>query len=271
MPSLFTALIQRFQVVICRTDTITTDKANVNSDPETWDFSGFATIDIEITFDAGGLQTITLDSSLLTDDSAATAAELVEQINATITDGLAFDDSNGQIVIASDTQGDSGSVEVGGAAGSYLGFLAEGVSGGAYDDVLGAPLPQDDGTQTGSARRRELAGVTLKCQLDREDWGKRTLTAGGESDKADIVIVLKKDHLTVAGLMGTNGLPTLHVGDRIDKILQLDNVVAMDFPHPPGMWINEVEPAGYGLAFFGVPEINLFYLHCSKDRTIEKQ
>jgi len=271
MTSFYTALIQKFQAVFYRTDTITTNKANINGDPETWDFSPYPTINLEVTFDVGGLQTIAIDSSLFADPVHATAAEVVDQINALITNGFAVEDSEGQVIICTNTEGEGGSVLVEGPAGALLGFPAQEVEDGAYDDIWRAPLPRADGTQTGAGRRRELAGVTLKCQLDRDDWGDRTLTAGGESDKADIVIVLRKDHLATAGLMKADGLPKLHVGDRVDRILQLNGAIAMDFPVPPGMWIKDVEPAGYGLAFFGTPEINLFYIHCRKDREIETE
>jgi len=271
MGSAFTRLIMKFRVVIYRTDTLTTDKANILSTPETWDFSTFPTIDLEVTIDAGALQTITIDSSLFDDPAAATAAEVIDQINAAIVGGFAIEDADHQIVLATDTLGNPGSILAGGAAGALLGFDTEEVSGGAYDDVWGAPTPTADGTQTGADSRRELAPITQLCQLDRQEWGKRTLTAGGESDVSDIVIELRKDHLEAAGLMGSNGLPLIHIGDRIDRILQRDGTVAMDFPHPPGMWVNEVEPLGYGLTYFGTAEINLFALHCKKDREIETE
>lgn len=271
MTSFFTQLIQKFQVVIYRTDTLTTDKSNVLSTEETWDFSTFPTIVLDVTLDGGPIQNIVIDSSLFSDSSAATASEVVSQINAQISGGFSIEDGKHRIVLATNTIGDSGSIVVGGAAGTLLGFSSEEVSGGSYDSVWGAPIPTVDGTQTGSNSRRERAPITQLCQLDREGWGNRTLTAGGESDKADIVIVLRKDHLESAGLMDSNGLPHLHVGDRIDRILQKDGKVSMIFPNPPGMWISEVEPAGYGLSFFGTPEINLFYIHCEKDRKIETE
>jgi hypothetical protein len=269
MTSLFTSLIQRFQAVFYRTDHITTGSANAVSDVETWDFSLITTIDLSVDIDGGGSQTITLEAALLADSSSATAAELVIQINTQLTGGVAVDDSKGRIVIATSTMGDSGSVEIGGAAGTLLGFRTDEVSGGAYDDVWGAPLPQADNTQEGEDTRRELAPVTIECQIDRADWGTRRLTAGGEEEKADGILTLKKDDLASAGLLGSDGLPVLHIGDRLDRILQLDDVLAIQFPYPPGMWVQKVEPAGFGLAYFGTPEVNLFYIHCSKDRHVE--
>lgn len=266
MVSLFTSLIQRFQAVFYRTDHITTDSANVISDQETWDFSSIPTIDLEVDIDGGGVQTITLQRSLLADQGAATAAELVVQINSQLTGGVSIEDSKGRIIIVTNTSGDSGSVEVGGAAGTLLGFRSDEVSGGAYDDVWGAPLPQADATQEGEDARRELAPVMIECQLDRADWGTRTLTAGGEEEKADGILTLKKDDLVDASLLGDDGMPMFHVGDRLDRILKLDDELAIQFPCPPGMWVQKVEPAGFGLAYFGTPEINLFYIHCSKDR-----
>lgn len=262
-------MIQRFQAVFYRTDHLTTDKANVISAAGPWNFTGITTIDLDVEIDGGGVQPITLQSSLLADITAGTAAELVVQINTSLTGGLAVEDSEGRIIIVTNRIGDAGSVTVGGDAGSFLRFSSETAEGSVYDDVFGAPTPQSDGTQEGQETRRELAPVTIECQLDRADWGTRKLTAGGEEEKADGILTLKKDDLDSASLMGSDGSPMLHIGDRLDKILQIDGDVAIDFPNPPGMWVQKVETAGFGLAYFGTPEVNLFYIHCSKDRTVE--
>lgn len=271
MVSLFTTLIQRFQAVFYRTDHITTNSANVVSYSETWNFSSISTIDLDVEIDGGGAQTVTLESALLADDTAATAAELVTQINAQLTGGVAVADSKGRIVIATNRMGDSGSVEVSGDARALLGFGSDAVEGGTYDDVWGAPAPRANDTQEGEDSRRELAPVTIDCQLDRADWGSRTMTPSGEEEKADGILTLKKDDLADAGLIGDDGKPIFHVGDRLDRILQLDGNIAISFPYPPGMWIQKVEPGGFGLAYFGTPEINLFFIHCSKDRNVEKR
>jgi len=271
MSSPFTHLIMKFQAVIYRTDTLTTDRANQASDPEKWDFSPYPTIDLEVTFDGGALQIITLDSSLFANAAEATAEEVIAQIEAAISDGFAIENGDHQIIVATNTVGESGSVLIGGDAGVLLGFQTEEAQGGAYDRIWGAPKPVADGTQTGAEGRRERAPVTQLCQLGRDEVGKRTLTAGGESDKSDFTILLKKDLLAAAGLMDDTGLPHLHIGDRIAKILQRNGAIALDFPDPPGMWITKVEPVGYGLTFFGNAEVNLFRLHVSKDREIETE
>lgn len=270
MSSIWTILVQQFQAVICRTDHITTDSANMISDAGPWDFSSILTIDLEVNIDAGGVQIITIESSLFADDTAATAVELASQVNALIVGGVAAADAEGHLIIASSTMGDPGSISVGGAAGTLLGFRDSTISGGAYDDVWGAPLPQADGTQEGESSRREHYPDTIRCQLDRADWGTRKLIAGGEHEQAVGIIVVKKDDLRSAGLLGSDGLPMFHVGDRVDKILNIDGGLEIDFPDPPGMWIQKIEPAGFGLAYFGTPEVNLFYLHVGKDRVVDR-
>ena len=269
MTSTWTSLIQRFQAVFYRTDHLTTDKANVVSVSGPWNFTGITTIDLDVEIDGGGVQVIPLDSTLLADITAGTAAELVVQINSLLTGGVSVEDSEGRIIIVTNRIGDAGSVTVGGDAGSFLRFSTETAEGSVYDDVYGAPTPTADGTQEGKESRRELAPVTIECQLDLSRWGPKKLTAGGEEEKADGIFTLKKDDIVSVGLMGNNGWPLLHIGDRIDRILDLKGNVAIDFPNPPGMWVQEVEPAGPGLAYFDTPEVNLFYIHCSKDRTVE--
>ncbi len=270
MTSFFTKLIMKFNVVIYRTDTLTTDKANLLSSAGPWDMSALPNYTVDVTIDGGGLQSLVIDTSLFSDSAAATVAEVIAQLTG-ITGGFAIENANSQIVIASDTVGDSGSVLVGGDGGTLLGFSSEVTSGGAYDDVFGAPLPTSDGTQTGADSRRELAPVIQPCQTDRDDVGRRTLTAGGVYEKADIVVVLTNDNLVAAGLIDDEGMPKLGIGDRVARILRRDGTLDIEYPVPPGMWISKVERAGHGLTYFGTAQTNLFYLHCSKDRIIEKK
>jgi len=260
----------KFFVVIYRTDTLTTDRANLLSEPGPWDMSAQPNYTVEVTIDGGGVQNIVIDTSLFSNPSQATADEVIDQLGG-ISGGFAIENADSQIVISTDTVGNLGSVLIGGDGGALLGYSSEAVSGGAYDNVFGAPVPTDDGTQTGADSRRELAPVTQLCQIDRNNWGNRKLTAGGESEKADIVIVLTNDNLSAAGLIDSEGMPKLRIGDRIDRILRRDGSTDVEFPEPPGMWINKVERAGHGLTYFDTAQTNLFYLHCRKDRTIETE
>ncbi|MCP4568955.1 MAG: hypothetical protein GY841_15375 [FCB group bacterium] len=270
MTSFFTKLIMKFYAVIYRTDTLTTDRANLVSGTGPWNMSAQPSYTIDVTIDGGGVQNIVIDTTLFAVPSAATAAEVILQLGG-IAGGFAIENASYQIVIATDTIGDTGSVLIGGDGGALLGYSTEATNGGAYDDVYGAPLPTADGTQTGANSRRELAPVTQLCQIDRNDWGKRKLTAGGESEKADIVVVLTFDNLAAAGLIDSEGMPKLRIGDRVDRILRRDGTLDVEFPVPPGMWVNKVERSGHGLTYFGTAQTNLFYLHCRKDRTIETE
>jgi hypothetical protein len=138
------------------------------------------------------------------------------------------------------------------------------VSGGGFDDVFGEPLPVDDGSQLGASSRREFVADEIPCQLDRTpEWGAFRPTRAGKMQTDSITITLHMIDVENGGFRGADGLPVFKRGDRIESILQTDGTVAWTFANPPGLFIDKVQPAGYGLHTFGVSKINLVDLICT--------
>lgn len=138
------------------------------------------------------------------------------------------------------------------------------VAGGGYDPEFGAVEVVDDGSQMGQSSRREMAELRLPVQLDRDEkWNWNTPTRGGRQVVADIVLIFHWPDLENGGLVGTDGEVLLKVGDRIDKIETRMGAVEASFDNPPGMFITNMDRAGYGLAPFGTPRTNLLYAYCS--------
>ena len=137
------------------------------------------------------------------------------------------------------------------------------VPGGGFDPVFNEVIPVDDGTQLGSPSRREQAALRLTCQLDRDPrLGMDLLTRGGHQDSSTLVIVLFMQELENMGLLGADGKPEIQSGDRVEEIQDRHGNTMLAFPEPPGMFVHEAAPQGYGLAAFSVPKINLFTLTC---------
>jgi hypothetical protein len=256
-------LIHEFLVIIRRLDTKATDAASVaTGTQETWDFSGVP-LTLTAKVDGGSEQTITFVTGDFATNSAATADEVVARIDADLTGGEAYKDASGAVVAGTDTTGDSGSIQItGGTANSILSFPTVLVSGGGYDDVFAGTKRIPDGTQEGLDSRRERPSISLRCQLDRNSWGQQAMGPGGLEKRSDIVIIVEREDLVDLSLLDSNGVPYIEAGDRIDKITKDDGTVMWAYPDPPGMFVDRVEPAGYGLT--SDAEINLFNIHCSK-------
>lgn len=140
---------------------------------------------------------------------------------------------------------------------------------GNYDPLFDAVARQDDGTQTGATGRKEMAEIKIPAQLDRdEDWGAVQASRGGKQIKADLVLALHWPDLEKRGLIDGNGEPVLKRGDRIVKIETRKGNVEATFDGP-GMYVTDLERAGYGQAPFGNPRTNLLYLHCSYQRVAD--
>jgi hypothetical protein len=265
MTSLYTELIQKFDVVIYQLDTNRTGSSSTESKVETFDFSGGDSV-ISISVDGGANQDILIQQALFVDPSAATAEEVAFQVDPLLTGGEVYTTSDGRVVIATLTRGDSGAIAVSGPAVAILDISVTSVDGQAYDDEFGGSRPIDDGTQDGTPSRREKEPVTLKCQISWVGAGRQNIIPGGKEVPSDIVITVKVDDLSALGLLDSNNEPLLTAADRIDRIMRIDGALERRFPNPEGMWINMVEPIGYGLAYFGTPQVNLYDLHCAKDR-----
>ena len=136
------------------------------------------------------------------------------------------------------------------------------VVGGGYDAEFDELKPTDDGTQTGSSSRREMAELRLPVQLDRRTWGAYDAKRGGKEIEADIILAFHWPDLENRGLIGSDGEPVLKAGDRISHVETLAGAVEATFDNPPGMFIEDMERSGHGQAPFGTPRTNLLYVYC---------
>lgn len=139
------------------------------------------------------------------------------------------------------------------------------VVGGGFDPDFHEALPVDDGTQEGATSKRYHTAVTLTCQLDRDNWGRVIETRAGENIEADIIVVLHRSELEKMGLLDAGAQPVFRRGDKIIDIKDKKGNIQEVFDDPPGMFIDDMDTAGHGLAAFGTPKQNLLYLYCKYD------
>jgi len=244
---------------------LTASSSVVSQESATFDFSG-GDADLLVAVDGGAPQTVTIHVAGMAVPAAATADEVATEIAAGLVGGTSYVTAADEVVVATNTVGAGGSVQVtGGAANAILAFPTAEVDGGGYDDVFGALRPVQGASQAPQGSRREYPAVTLPCQVDRNTFGDERLGAGGHETSRGIVIVVERTALAAAGLIRSDGTSMLQVGDRLVQVTDTGGNVQEAFADPPGVWITRVERAGFGLALAG-GQWNLIYLHCEETR-----
>jgi len=139
------------------------------------------------------------------------------------------------------------------------------VVGGGYDPEFDEPRPVPDGTQTGASSRREQAAMRIRCQVGRDSalttGIARSLTPAGQQDTVVWTLLMHRTELEAKGLL-VDGVPQIFPGDRVEALETVAGAVVHAFPVPPGLYVTGVDDAGFGLAAFGTPQINLCVLRC---------
>lgn len=106
----------------------------------------------------------------------------------------------------------------------------------SYDPITGA---RDGG------RREQI--VRLRCQIETDTSERQRQTPGGNAPASAMVLILHFKDLERAGLVDpATNRPTLRVNDRVVQILTLAGAVSQVFPNPPGLYVLEVQPIGFG-------------------------
>ena len=112
----------------------------------------------------------------------------------------------------------------------------------------------DDGVPDGE--RPELPTVSIPCQVEAKSLDELSMMAAGNSPKSDITLVFHFRDLEQMGLVDSaTGTPSITPGDRLDAIRQRDGRLVQSVATPPGLYVTEALPRGFGLG--RVPKRNL--------------
>lgn len=120
------------------------------------------------------------------------------------------------------------------------------VPGGGYDPDFHEPRQVADGTLRGAPTRRETA-LELHAQIEPAMFNAAMTMAGGLVREARIVCVVHFQELEQRGLLDPTGQPTLRIGDRLEAIYTDAHALVMQVPTPPGLYLHETLPLGFGL------------------------
>jgi len=231
-----------------------------------WDLSVAASWTLTVVVNGAPAQTLTVLRSALAVPTAATAAEVAAILDAALVGGGAYALADGALALEADpavAPATATTIRVtGGTLNAVLLFSTTTEQQAGYNDLLDGPTARDDGTQSGVDPRREHALVTVRCQVDRANWGEQRMTPGGTFDVAEIVLTLDMRELERRGLTRADGAPRFSRGDRLEKIRTIHGVSVEAFAD---VRVENIERAGHGLSLTN-PRPNLCYLHCTRDR-----
>ena len=104
----------------------------------------------------------------------------------------------------------------------------------------------DDGV--GERVRREYPAIRLPCQVEPEVFDALRLLASGNAPRSRLELVFHFADLERVGLVDpTSGDALLRPGDRLIALCDLAGVLVQAIRTPPGLYVTEARPLGFGL------------------------
>lgn len=128
----------------------------------------------------------------------------------------------------------------------------------ALDPDFKEPVLVDrDGDGIGERHRRECPPVLVPCQVEPGTFEQIRLLPSGRAPDSRLDLVLHYRDLERLDLVdATNGLSLIRPGDRLGGIFDLAENPVQLVRDPPGLFVSETRPAGFGLGL-GRPGRNL--------------
>jgi hypothetical protein len=120
---------------------------------------------------------------------------------------------------------------------------------GGYDPDFKEPVLVDhDDDGIGERVRREHPPVRVPCQVETEAFEQLALFASGHSPNSAVRLVLHFSDLERMGLVdAATGDALIRVGDRLGAILDMAGALVQRIRTPPGLYVSEGRPSGFGL------------------------
>ena len=104
----------------------------------------------------------------------------------------------------------------------------------------------DDGQ--GEPLRREHPPVEIPCQVSPRRHERLEMQAGGASPRSQFELVMHFRDLAHLGLVDEKtGNAKISPGDRLDALLDLEKTPQLLIKNPPGLFVVEARPSGFGL------------------------
>ena len=107
--------------------------------------------------------------------------------------------------------------------------------------------------------RHELPSIRVPCQVEPKIAEELNMGAAGDSPKTEIGLVFHFRDLDRLGLVDEKtGTALIRPNDRLAAIWDAEGRCVESFPHPPGTFVVQAQPRGFGLG----RRCNLLLVHC---------
>ncbi len=98
----------------------------------------------------------------------------------------------------------------------------------------------------GEALREETC-IRLRCQIEDSVFEAVRQVLGGTSPNSKMTLVFHFKELEEKNLIDENGRAMIRLHDRLRAIYDCTGKLIETIPDPPGLFINDVTPAGFGI------------------------
>jgi hypothetical protein len=118
-----------------------------------------------------------------------------------------------------------------------------------YDADFKEPVLIDvDDNGVAEPYRREYPAVRVPCQIEPESFEALRLNSSGNAPKTSLELIFHFRDLERLGLVDkTTGDALIQVSDRLAAIYDLDGQLVQTVRTPPGLYVTESRPIGFGL------------------------
>ena len=120
--------------------------------------------------------------------------------------------------------------------------------GGYDEDFKESVLVDSDGDGVGEPVRKEHPPVRIPCQVEPHVFEELRRFASGNAPRTDLGLVFHFRDLERMNLVEpTTGEALIRVGDRLGAIYDLAENFIQEIRTPPGLYVTESRPIGFGL------------------------
>ncbi len=121
-------------------------------------------------------------------------------------------------------------------------------AGPADPDFKEAALEDPNGDGLDDGVRTELSPIRVPCQVEPESFEAINMLASGNSPRTRLELVFHFRDLERLGLVDqATGNPLIQPGDRLQALYGTSGVLVQTFRNPPGVFVREARPIGFGL------------------------
>lgn len=110
------------------------------------------------------------------------------------------------------------------------------------------PIPLDfDEDGIGKVARSELPEVRIPCQVEPQTFEQLRMLPTGRAPRTSLDLVMHFRDLTRLGLVDADGRARIGTGDGLSGIYTLTGKLVLPVQTPPGLFVTEARPTGFGL------------------------